>query len=487
MGVSFLVLMPVLYTDTSAAWRLRSRRARMQIDAAGIAAELSVAAVALFLWFWVPDGPVRTAAFVLATTSLATSLLVNASPFMRFDGYYLLSDWLRVPNLAPRSFALMRWYLREWLFDLRESCPESLSAGLRRTMFAYALVTFCYRAGLYIGIALLVYHSTFKALGVILFLVEVHVFLARPLVAEWKEWRARRPAILARPRTRLTAGIAAALVVAAFLPLDRSVSLPALLAPIADQPLASGDPARIERVLVRPGQQVAAGQPLVLLSQPDIALGTAQARLRIAELESRLQRGVADADDLADRTVLQRDLLAERDRLAGYERRRAGLVLRAAASGRVVDLTDAVQPGVWTDGRQPLLRVVSAGAADVQAFADDDQSWRLEPGVTGRFVPDDAGAASWRVRLDEIGAAAALPEAPQLMQPNGGPIPAAGGSNPRALHAMTPVRLVAERGDGTGFAQPVAGRVILPATGESLAARLWRALGRVVVKQSSLS
>ena len=485
MGVSFLVLMPVLYTDTSAAWRLRSRRARMGIDAAGIMAELSVAAVALFLWSFVPDGPVRTALFVLATTSLATSLLVNASPFMRFDGYYLLSDWLRVPNLAPRAFALMRWRLREALFGLGEAIPEPLSAGLRRTMLAYAVVTFAYRTSLYVGIALLVYHSTFKLLGIVLFLVEVSVFLARPVVAELKEWRARLPAIRASRRTRVTAGIAAALVVAAFLPLDRSVSVPALLTPIADQPVALGDPARVSQVLVRRGDAVAAGQPLVVLQSPEIDLGLAQARLRIAQLESRVARGVADRDDLADQTVLAQDLATERDRLAGFERRRAALTVRADAAGRVVDLGDDVQPGAWVGGRQPLLRVVSADSFDVAGFAGEDEAWRVAPGAEGRFVPDDASAGSWRVRLDEIGAAATTRiDARQLTQA-GGALTTTGKDGTLA-HAVTPLRLVAERGDASGFVQPVAGQVILPATGESLAAMLWRSLGRVMVKQASL-
>ncbi|MGJ3626824.1 hypothetical protein AB5I41_07970 [Sphingomonas sp. MMS24-JH45] len=115
----------------SAAWLLCSRRQRMQIDAAGGARRTQrrrdrAVRLAVFL----PDPP-RTIAFILATTSLATSLLVNASPFMRFDGYYLLSDRLRVPNLAPRAFALMRWRLRELLVALGEPAPEPLSPGSR--------------------------------------------------------------------------------------------------------------------------------------------------------------------------------------------------------------------------------------------------------------------------------------------------------------------------------------------------------------------
>ncbi len=99
MGVSFLVMMPVLYTDTSGAWRLTSRKQRLMIDCAGVTVELMVAGVATMAWVFLPDGMVRSVAFILATTSWLMSLAINLNPFMRFDGYYLLSDWLGVPNL----------------------------------------------------------------------------------------------------------------------------------------------------------------------------------------------------------------------------------------------------------------------------------------------------------------------------------------------------------------------------------------------------
>jgi putative peptide zinc metalloprotease protein len=485
MGVSLLVLVPVLYTDTSGAWRLRARRQRMAIDAAGVLAELSVAAVALFLWPFLPDGPVRTIAFIVATTSLATSLLVNASPFMRFDGYYLLADWLRVPNLAPRAFALMRWRLREALFGLGEPAPEPLSRGLSCGLLAYAVVTFCYRTALYVGIALLVYHSVFKALGIILFAVEVYVFLARPVVAELREWRIRLPAIAASRRTRWTAGVAAALVLAAFLPLDRSVSLPAVMTPIADQPLSPGDPAEVVRILVVNGDAVHAGQPLVELAAPDLALGIAQAQLRIATLQSRIARGVADRDDLAAATVLARDLATERDRLAGFERRRAALTLRAAVDGRVVDLDPDLAPGRWTDGRRPLLRVVAPDRFDVQAYLPEDQGWRVSPGTQGRFVASGLSTAAAAVRLDEVGAGAVDTLAqPILAATNGGPI-ATTDRTLRPAHAVVALRLVAERQNGQGFVQPVAGRVVLPAKGDSLAADIARAIGRVFARETA--
>ena len=488
MGVSLLVMVPVLYTDTSAAWRLRSRRQRMTIDAAGLYAEFSVAAVALFAWSFLPDGAVRTGAFVLATTSLATSVLVNASPFMRFDGYYILSDLLGIPNLAPRAFALARWRLRETLFGLGERPPEELPVRTRRAMLGYAVVTIAYRTALYVGIAALVYHSFFKALGIALFIVEVSVFLVRPVIAELKEWRVRWPAIRLGRRARVTAGLAMLAVIAAFLPLDRSVSMPALLVPINDQPALTGDPARVERILVANGTTVAAGQPLLILSSPDLTLGIAQSRLRVAELESRLARSVADAEDLADASVMRRDLIAERDRLAGFARRQAALTVRAGSAGRVVDLSRDLRPGSWTDGKQVLLRVVTPGRYDVQAYLPEADGWRVERGDTGRFVSDDAGAGSWRVRLTEVGTVSVdRLSQPILSAAAGGPIETADGDKSKPRAALVAVRLVAEADTGVGFVQTVPGRVVIGARGQSLAARLARGIGQVWAREGSLN
>ena len=79
---------------------------------------------ATLAWSFLPDGPVRGAAFILATSSWISTLLLNLSPFMRFDGYFVLSDWLEMPNLHGRAFAIARWWLREQLFGLGDPPPE---------------------------------------------------------------------------------------------------------------------------------------------------------------------------------------------------------------------------------------------------------------------------------------------------------------------------------------------------------------------------
>ncbi|MGE0973148.1 site-2 protease family protein (plasmid) [Klebsiella sp. WOUb02] len=109
LGVALLVMVPVLYTDTSAAWKLPSRRQRLAIGSAGMLTELAIAAWATLAWSFLPDGMVRSTAFMLATTTWMMTLAVNLSPLMRFDGYFLLADSLGVGNLQQRGFSIGRW------------------------------------------------------------------------------------------------------------------------------------------------------------------------------------------------------------------------------------------------------------------------------------------------------------------------------------------------------------------------------------------
>jgi hypothetical protein len=83
MGICFMVMVPMLYTDVSDAWKLPSRRQRVLIDAAGMIVELCVACLALLAWALLPEGPPKALAAMLATTSLLLSLGLNLNPFMR--------------------------------------------------------------------------------------------------------------------------------------------------------------------------------------------------------------------------------------------------------------------------------------------------------------------------------------------------------------------------------------------------------------------
>ena len=203
MGVALVVLWPMLYTDTSESWRLRSSRQRLAVSSAGIVVELALAGLATLAWALAPDGIFRQAMLYLATTGWLLTLALNASPFMRFDGYFILTDLLDFPNLHERAGVLARAWLRKTLFGVTAPDSENLSLTARRALIAFALFTWLYRFTLFLGIAVAVYLLFFKALGIFLFAVEIAWFIVMPVWRELKDWRDLWPAVTTGHRRRL--------------------------------------------------------------------------------------------------------------------------------------------------------------------------------------------------------------------------------------------------------------------------------------------
>lgn len=485
MGVSFLVMMPVLYTDTTGAWRIRSRRKRLAIDCAGVAAELMVASAATMMWVILPDGTVRSVAFILATTSWVMSLAVNLNPFMRFDGYYVLSDLLDVPNLQPRAFALGRWKMRELLFSLGEPAPEAVPRNLRTSMIAYAYATWVYRLFLFTGIALLVYHLFFQPLGLILFLVEMGVFVVRPVLTEFAVWHRMKDRILSSRRGKAWVWIAGILLLLAVLPLDRHVTAHGVLSPVGANPIVAGEAARVERIFVEDGQTVAAGAPLVQLEAPEMAAEAAASAVRLAQLKLQFGRAVADARDLSNRAVIESEMAREEANLAGLRKRTDKLVLRAPVAGVVSDLTRDIHPGRWIAGSEIIAYVLTPSDYDVQAYVSEDDVWRLEPGSTGVFIADDAAGPSRAAKLIEVSSTAIdRLDQPILASVNGGPVAVdKDGDTLKPREALYRIRLVAEKGavgaDGRQI-QVTPGKIEIRAPGRSIAMKVFGAGSRML-------
>ncbi|MGH8652719.1 MAG: biotin/lipoyl-binding protein [Gammaproteobacteria bacterium] len=355
MGIALLVLFPVLYTDTTDAWRLCSRRKRMLIGAAGMITELAIAAICTFLWSFLPEGSVRSAVFVIATTSWLMTLAVNLNPLMRFDGYYLLSDLLGVHNLQERSFALAKWKLRRLLSAIQAPPPERTPASLQTKLIVYAWATWIYRFFLFIGIALLVYHFFFKALGLVLFAVEIMWFIVLPILRELIFWWSMRSTALKTRRFVVTATLVCILLALAFIPWSGRVSFPAILQSAQYATVYAPEPGRIVDVLVKRNQQVKAGDTLLTLDFPQLAEEMVRTAKKVKVHKLRFQRSASNPEDLANMHVALQQWTAESSRLAGLEKKRRKLSIRAPISGVITDVADALHRGRWINQKLALV------------------------------------------------------------------------------------------------------------------------------------
>src|SRR5262249_46703461 len=268
MGVAFLVLWPVAYTDTNEVWKLADRRRRLAVAAAGVTTELVIAAWATLAWSLLPEGAPKAAAFLLATTTWIMTLAVNASPFMRFDGYFLLSDWLDMPNLHARAFALARWDLRERLFALGEAPPERFPRARHAGLIAFAWATWAYRLALFLGIAVLVYHFSVKALGIALFAVEIGWVVAPPVWSPPRPCRGRSAGTGGRRRARASAATGALALALVAVPWPVRVSSSGVLRPAEPFVVYAPEGAEVVALPAAEGAGVAAGEPLLRLASP---------------------------------------------------------------------------------------------------------------------------------------------------------------------------------------------------------------------------
>jgi putative peptide zinc metalloprotease protein len=146
MGLLFLCLSPALYCNVSDAWTLPSKWHRIIISAAGIYVELIIAAIATFVWWNTPSHPfVNNLSLSLMVVCSVSTFVFNANPLMRYDGYYVLADWLEIPNLRERSNRFLKNVVLEHCLGV-EVQPEPYMALWRRLLFVtYAITSYIYR------------------------------------------------------------------------------------------------------------------------------------------------------------------------------------------------------------------------------------------------------------------------------------------------------------------------------------------------------
>ncbi|MDN3224697.1 biotin/lipoyl-binding protein [Pseudomonas nunensis] len=484
MGVAFMVMLPMFYTDVSDAWRVNDRRARLLIGAGGVLAELVLACIALLAWSLLPDGPGRTAAFMLASATWITTLVINLNPFMRFDGYFLLSDLWEVDNLQGRAFALCRWRLREALFGYGAPAPEPWSPSMQRRLLIWGYGSWLWRAVLFFGIALAVYHLFFKLLGIFLMMVELVWFIFLPIVREWREWWSRRDQAHA-PRVLLSTLGLVAIVLLLAVPWRSAVEVPSMLEAGRVSTLHAPVAARVKKVNVSDGQSVAQGDVLIELESPDLDSRQAIIRREIQIQQLQMRRQASRSETVADAGIVEQRLAEAVAEYRGLAAQRERLLIRAPQTGKVRDLLPQLIAGRWLSPKEPLARVVEDGAR-LRGYLAEAELWRIAPGATGRFIAEDPMHPAVAVQLSEIDAnGAGFIDLEALTSDHHGPIAVRRDQNqrPEPVQAQYAVRLTTLDNIATPV-QPLRGVVIVQGRSESLLGTAWRRMAALGVRES---
>ncbi|MDX8377247.1 MAG: hypothetical protein R8L53_04410 [Mariprofundales bacterium] len=436
MGVAFIVFWPILYTDTTDAWQV-SRQKRFRIDVAGMKIEFYAIIVAMFLWGWLPDGVLKSLAFYMLTVASISTLFINLNPFMRFDGYYLLSHSWHIDNLQPKTYAWLGWANRRFLFDWQGPPPFDTTVGERRIYLWYGLGCVAYRVFITVSIALAVYVFFFNALGLLLVALEAYIFLLRPIIKEGQFLYEYRIHLGSRrwPFYAMLTAIALLLLV----PLPRNANLPAVVSPAWLHTVYAQANGVLEKSL--PERLPAK----MTLKNPELNYEIAQSQLNMERLI--LARQLFDSQGRwgGSKAQLTAEIAAEQASLSGLESRASKLVWQETRRGEVLWRNSNISAGQWIAAGMPLLRY-AIGRSDevsqhtqVRIFADANNVSELKVSDEIRFLPTGT-MQTYTLYIDHIESLATprLVDADALASIFGGELAVTASSDGRGLRLQEP-------------------------------------------------
>ncbi len=342
IGLLFLVFTPCLYCDVTDAWTLPDKRQRMAITAAGIYVELTLASVATLFWWLTTDGLFHSLCLNTMFLCSAGTVFLNGNPLLRYDGYYLLSDWLETPNLWQRSRSVLFRFAERLLFgsprraDLPEDHPFLLGVyGILSVAYRWFVVililTFLYRILRPMELDLLAHGIAAMTLVTMVF---------GPAKSLLQRNTAPGDRYAGRQRRRIAVAAATILVVAACLvPVPCRVRAPGMLEPDQAEQVYVTVPGRLFSAC-EVGDTVEAGETIAVLENYELELEIEKLSARVdaqaahlRTLEARRAHDPAAAGELPGaREILQ----TLRSQLDARESEARQLTLKASRSGTVL-------------------------------------------------------------------------------------------------------------------------------------------------------
>ena len=385
MGVAFLVLFPVLYTDTTDSWKLKSKYQRLKIVIAGMKVEIYLAFLATFLWSFTPEGIVKSILFTIATTSWISSLLINISPFLRFDGYYALSDLSDSKNLQPRSFAMARWFIRKNILGLEEVKPEILSKSKEKFFIIYAISTWIYRFFLFLGIAVLVYYFAFKVLGIILFLVEIIWFILLPIYKELKIWWTKKDMVKLNTQNKFSLFIIFIFLSFLFIPWNSTIKMPAVIESKNYYEYYPLEDAYIENILFSNGDIVKKEQILLKIKSPEIEHKLILLQEEINSITFEISKQAGFRENLNKRFILEESLSKKINELDGLKKIVEKFEIKAPFDGKIY-LNDSYKINQWISKKNAIFFLYDNLNYKIVGFCNENNSKLLKENSEAKFI-----------------------------------------------------------------------------------------------------
>jgi putative peptide zinc metalloprotease protein len=420
-GLAMILLMPIAFVNVTSSWRFQSRWQRFQVTMAGVAAELFVAGIALFVWHWCDALPIKQAAADIFMLASVSSLLFNLNPLLKFDGYFAIADASGIDNLYNYGQSYARYFGGRYLLGLNNK-PPSLPGSRPIWIKIYGISAALYRVVTVTGLltaAAVIFHGA----GIVLAIAGVVSFIIKPLMMLIQYLRQlKQSAELSVPRLALRLTCLASLGIAALfvIPAQWTWTAPAIVQYDPPATVRTSSAGFVEGVHAVDGDVVAEGQPIITLRNDDLVLERSKLKKELAQLQQEILSAQwnADSSALNDARSRETGLL---EQVREVQSQVDKLVLRASANGTLVSRRLNELQGTYLKTGSELAVIGNEDQKRLklslsQSDAKQSNTWKHQP---LRVVVSGHGA--WSANLSRLETRAEV-KAPDdsLLAVNGG-------------------------------------------------------------------
>ena len=376
MGVMLLVFTPIPYMDATSSWAFRSRFQRTLVGAAGMIFEIFVAACATFVWAYTGSGTVHSLAYNMMFIASFSTIVFNINPLLRFDGYYILSDVLDIPNLHTNGKQQLRHLVEHYLFGCKKSYSPATS--LRETFWLtfFGITSGIYRIVVFTGILLFV-ADKFLLFGLIMAVVCCISWVLVP-IGRLFQYLTNSPR-LERTRKRavfVTLGFVATLfILLGKFQYPNRFRAPGVLETEAHPSVINESPGYIAKIVVPTGSHVVQGQKLLRLRHPELDFEIAGAKAQYNQTILLKLRSISG--DSTDMASINSRIEAIKKKLNYFLQRQRSLVVRANQSGMWTAPLLEEYLGMWVPRGTILGQILNQDTFQFSAIVSQQEASRL--------------------------------------------------------------------------------------------------------------
>jgi len=369
MGMMVLVLSPVPYVDASASSAFPSKWQRAFVGAAGMIVELVIASVAMFVWVSAEPGTVRLLAYNTIMIAGISTVMFNANPLLRFDGYYILADLIEIPNLRQRANQYLGYLCERYLFGRAEAQVPHATPGERAWFVGYAATSFIYRIFVVFAILMFLTDKLF-VLGMFFAILTAFTWFVLPLGKGlsylFTSPRIRR--VRGRALAVSTGGIAIVLVALCFTPVPFRTRAEGVVWIPDEAIVRAGADGFVERVVGIPGSNVSRGDVLVVCYDSVLTTQVTVLEAQLREIEARIREQIPE--HIAKAKMLEEEQHYIEEKLARTREQVQDLVMTAKVDGTLVLPRAEDLPGRFVHRGDVLAHVVDLNTLTVRTIVD---------------------------------------------------------------------------------------------------------------------